>query len=226
MTGVNKKMQIEELTCVPGKAKEELEALKIAIQKTAKNKNAETYRDLKRVYGHMQKYGGSVIDVVESITKAGLNADNDPKMAIVRADSRVVFCRKYIGGNCGFHHEIYWNPFGYNSQPRIIESKRPDVVIPSDSFKWTIKEGFENNRSDWAIKRATIQAPAPLIPAAILNLAQGNLKNYFVLWEVEKWQPIPPRDPMLLKQLTPNLYAVVATWDLTELERAIIKGRL
>ena len=35
-----------------------------------------------------------------------------------------------------------------------------------------------------------------------------------------------PRDPMLLKKLTPNLYGVLATWNLTELERAIIRGRL
>lgn len=45
-------------------------------------------------------------------------------------------------------------------------------------------------------------------------------------WEVEKWKPVPPRDPILVKRLTPNLFGVLATWNLTELERAIIRGRI
>jgi len=44
--------------------------------------------------------------------------------------------------------------------------------------------------------------------------------------EVEKWKPLPPKDPILLKRLTPNLFGVLATWDLTNLERAIIRGRI
>ncbi|MEM3580897.1 MAG: hypothetical protein QXQ64_06505 [Candidatus Bathyarchaeia archaeon] len=43
---------------------------------------------------------------------------------------------------------------------------------------------------------------------------------------MEKWEPVPPRDPILVKQLTPNLFGVLATWDLTPLEKAIIRGRI
>jgi len=31
---------------------------------------------------------------------------------------------------------------------------------------------------------------------------------------------------MLLRKLTPNMFVVLASWDLTPLERAVIKGRL
>lgn len=45
-----------------------------------------------------------------------------------------------------------------------------------------------------------------------------------ILWEAE-WQAVPPKDPALLRHLGGDLYAVVAVWDLTELERAVLGGR-
>jgi len=45
--------------------------------------------------------------------------------------------------------------------------------------------------------------------------------DYFVLWEAV-WQELPPTDPMLLRHPTGHLYAVLAVWDLTEIERAVM----
>ena len=45
-----------------------------------------------------------------------------------------------------------------------------------------------------------------------------------ILWEAE-WETVP-RDPLLLRHLAGGLYAVMASWDLTPLERAVLKGRL
>src|SRR5438046_3023240 len=39
------------------------------------------------------------------------------------------------------------------------------------------------------------------------------------------WQEMPPEDPALLKHIGGDLYAVVAVWNLTELERAVLSGR-
>ena len=33
---------------------------------------------------------------------------------------------------------------------------------------------------------------------------------------------MPPRDPALLRNITGTLYAVLAVWDLTEVERAVL----
>lgn len=68
----------------------------------------------------------------------------------------------------------------------------------------------------------------PMVPADVRP--SGNLKYYFVLWEVEQWSDtsltaVPDRDPYLLQHLAGDLYIVVAEWDLTELERAIMTGR-
>ena len=72
----------------------------------------------------------------------------------------------------------------------------------------------------------------PLVPAQVKQqLRQSNrsmkLENYHVLWEVEEWYERrviePPIDPFLLKHIGGTLYAVLAEWDLTELERSVLR---
>lgn len=50
-----------------------------------------------------------------------------------------------------------------------------------------------------------------------------------VLWEVADWElaqvPRPPGDPALLRPIGGDIYAVEATWDLTELEKLVLSGR-
>jgi hypothetical protein len=54
---------------------------------------------------------------------------------------------------------------------------------------------------------------------------KATLEHFHILWEAV-WQPhTAPRDPMLLKHLGGVFYAVVAVWDLTELERAALRLR-
>jgi hypothetical protein len=80
----------------------------------------------------------------------------------------------------------------------------------------------------------TVQGYAlvPLVPPEALAAIGGRtyLREHLVLWEVEEWadQPIravPDRDPLLLRPLHGDLCAVVASWDLTDLERAVMAGR-
>lgn len=41
-----------------------------------------------------------------------------------------------------------------------------------------------------------------------------------------EWAPVPPTDPFLLRHLGGTLYVVLAQWDLTPLEKAVLAGRL
>lgn len=74
-------------------------------------------------------------------------------------------------------------------------------------------------------------ALTPIIPPDAREKAKGEKpQDVFVFWEVEKWadepiQVLPDKDPMLLRRLDDDLYAVLAEWDLTEVERAILAGR-
>lgn len=68
---------------------------------------------------------------------------------------------------------------------------------------------------------------APLVPADV-RPATGQLRDWHVLWEVEAWHDspqtmTPPRDPYLLRYIGGSLWAVLAEWDLTELERAVMR---
>jgi hypothetical protein len=67
-------------------------------------------------------------------------------------------------------------------------------------------------------------AMVPMVPADVYPSRGLDLSKHFVLWEVEDWDAAPPVDPMLLKPIGGNLYAVIAQWNLTEIERVIIAG--
>jgi hypothetical protein len=54
---------------------------------------------------------------------------------------------------------------------------------------------------------------------------RGRLSLFHILWEVEEWTLVPPTDPALLRHLRGDLWVVLATWDLTALERAVLSAR-
>lgn len=54
---------------------------------------------------------------------------------------------------------------------------------------------------------------------------RGRIGRFHILWEVEKWDPTPPRDPALLRHIRGDLWAVLATWDLTDIERHVLAQR-
>jgi len=69
------------------------------------------------------------------------------------------------------------------------------------------------------------RALTPLIPPRH-RPRPARLRHCHILWEVESWELIPPRDPALLRHIRGDLWAVLAVWDLTDLERAVLAGRV
>ena len=212
-------MQVEELAMPRKKAQQEFEALRQLLRQDQKRRKDQIYRDFQAVYGHL-RHGKKIIDVYESFKMAGLNKDGDPKLAICRADAKQCFCQKHSDGSALFSLD---RKIGYYIPPRKTHN---DVSLPPGTFQWHKKvEADSLNR--WNIKNEKVKTPVPIIPAKILVAeVKVLLKNFHIIWEVEKWKPVPPRDPILVKRLTPNLFGVLATWNLTKLERAIIRGRI
>lgn len=66
------------------------------------------------------------------------------------------------------------------------------------------------------------RAMVPPVPPRFRPSA--SLDNFHILWEAE-WQRQAPIDPALLKHIGGDLYAVLAVWDLTELERSVLMRR-
>jgi hypothetical protein len=83
---------------------------------------------------------------------------------------------------------------------------------------------FEPGEHDEWGSMPRIKAVVPNVPPRLRP--RVGLGNFHILFEAE-WglDPEPPVDPALLRHIGGDLYAVVATWDLTELERAVLSGR-
>lgn len=155
---------------------------------------------------YFAKQGKKILDVYEAIQKAGLNKNGEPRFAIARADFNNASFRKMDEGSGIFGDQ--WN--------------KDSVSLPQKTFKihWERKEG---RTDEWNIKDRDLQTKVPIIPADLMP--EGDLSNYYILWEVKEWEKLPEtKDPFLLKRISENLFVILGTWDVTELERAIIGG--
>lgn len=88
----------------------------------------------------------------------------------------------------------------------------------SEFFDGACSMKFQLGDSNW---KSGYQALVPPIPP---RFRPERLYDYHVLWEAE-WQKAPPEDPILLKKVSDNVYVVLAQWDLTDVERAVLEGR-
>ena len=53
----------------------------------------------------------------------------------------------------------------------------------------------------------------------------GKLDNYYILFEVVQWDDVPvAADPYLLKRINANAFVVLAEWDVTVVEQAVMRG--
>lgn len=67
----------------------------------------------------------------------------------------------------------------------------------------------------------TSRARVPFIPPQ--HRPRFRLDRYHLLWDAV-WEQALPVDPLLLKHLDGPFYAVLAAWDLTPLEQAVMRG--
>ena len=202
-------MKVENLEVPREEIETELENLKKGIKEGYISRRQKLTRELFAIYGHLQK-GGQIVDIPVTFSKTGLRNTDLPKLGIVPVNAKCCYLYKQRNGGAIFSAENKQNSWN-------LYARGNDVELPPDTFRW--KE-LENNR--W-------KTLAPIIPPRVNVEICARLipENYHILYEVEAWTvSTPPRDPILGKMLTKNLFGVLATWDLTELERKIISGRI
>lgn len=132
-----------------------------------------------------------------------------PRLAVARALTNLVYLR-VTGEAVEFHDghdKARWHVANVGEHHAMVR-----WVLPAVDLAW--------NRP--------LSARVPPIPPEVRprghRSAVANLANYHVLWEAEWRQeraPVP-RDPALLKHIGGDLFVVMATWDLTDLERAVL----
>jgi hypothetical protein len=159
--------------------------------------------EIMRGYKWMSQ-GKQLIALTDAMRQGGVEPTTGlPRLAIARADAEWVHCQLRPNGAAVFSVERF--PLRQN----IAADKVHD--LPQGTF----------DRSGIGQTWQTAQAMVPLIPPALRPAA--DFRNYHILFEAE-WKRIPPKDPALLKHVGGDLYVVLATWDLTELERAVLGG--
>lgn len=68
--------------------------------------------------------------------------------------------------------------------------------------------------------RQRLRAIVPSIPPRFLP--EETLDHFHILWEAN-WEAVPV-DPMLLRHLSGPFFTVLAAWDLTPLEQAVLRA--
>lgn len=143
--------------------------------------------------------GEVVIDAAKAIADAGLNAEGLPALAIARADWEFVHCWNYDGKVVFARNGRTWSTRG----DRQTATHNVSVRLPMGQIAG--------------------RAQVPMVPPRFLP--KGALSGYRILFEAV-WQRQPPVDPILLRHIGGPFYVVLAQWDLSTLEQAVLRARL
>lgn len=192
---------------------------KLAAYRDRKVKDAQAeYDTCTKCFEHLAA-GRALIDINQAIAAGGFDAMKRPKLAICRADRQVVRMN-WQSRSTRILFEGNWQPNGQSTQMR-----KRDLFLTADVGQEHGRT-FQHQNQTWGV---TIDgwAKVPLVPADV-RPARGALESWHILWEVERWYeraPLvqPSRDPYLLKHLEGSLYAVLAEWNLTDLELAVMR---
>jgi hypothetical protein len=146
--------------------------------------------------------GEQLMQLTPTLQKAGLDHEGNPQLAIVRADQKTCWADMWRNGDVRYRWTNEWNKTSYK--------------------KYSMK--FDNLFQGHAALRQehrTLTAIVPSIPPEH-RPPKDKLHLYHILWDAD-WKEVPV-DPFLLKHIRGDLYAVVAQWDLTPVERAVLAG--
>lgn len=168
--------------------------------------------------------GQQLINLREVISAGGTHPSGLPRLAVARADTNWVYAERDQNGALTFWPNSDWNSRVSSLAGGVY--RFPTATLPNctqlgcDMTKPSYRHLHANQ---WSKQ---LRAMVPNVPPALRPVAK--LHNFTTLFEVDKWEkaPRPPGDPALLKHIGGELWAVLAIWDLTPLEQAVLSGRL
>ena len=198
-------MDLATIETTPEEAKAKLDEYRAALEHdhTVEDEAlAQAYRAVAR--------GLTVISLPTVIHAGGYFDDGLPRLAVVRADAQECIV------------ERAWTRTG-DGTTFLYSADRTSTNRGALVGRWTVRvavpDTIPSNTRGW--RGRTI---VPLIPPRY-RPRRGRLASCHLLWEVEAWDRTPPVDPALIRHLRGDLWSVLAMWDLTELERAVLSGR-
>lgn len=194
-------MELATITMPPELAQERLEAYMQIISSERTKQDERIMKGYERL-----SRGTPIIELSKSIQAGGFFDDGLPKIAIASA----------AGTNCWVRRES-WTGSDYVFSIKSADwDQNRGARVNANTVRVTVPNPPNPKRQTWSA-----QTIMPIIPPEH-RPKRNRLHLFHILWEVEKWEPVPPRDPALLRRIDGDLWEVVATWDLTELERAVL----
>jgi hypothetical protein len=154
--------------------------------------------------------GYQVIQLSDCLTLGGWFPDGLPRLAVCRADATECWARVSYSPRPDHHHVVFTD--------REWDRGRARVGL----YRVAAEIG---GRPSGGLRQAHMaRTVVPSIPPQH-RPRRSRLHRFLILWEVERWDMTAPRDPALLRHIRGDLWAVMAVWDLTDLERAVLSAR-
>lgn len=152
----------------------------------------------------------------ESIRQGGLDEHGCPRLAVCRAIA--TRCELYLGST----REVL---FMDDRRTRSTWTMNAGVGADYVQVPW------EGRPARAYPSRNTWTAIVPNVPPEhrpprrhrLHGMTGDPLAYCHIVWEAE-WSNVAPRDPALIRRIGGDLWELIATWDLTDLERAVITG--
>lgn len=182
------------------KAKEALKEYRTEVRKTHHRLDQQILRGYRAI-----ARGKKLINLPEVLKAGGVNENGYPKLAVARANR--------VGRDVGVDLSRDGSGFFYDSPMWNWRVTRSHTVTPSRVY-FPIGT-FPEDRT-----RNNVVTPVPMIPPA--HRPSRGLENYHILFEVKRWTRTVAADPALIRYLGGDLWVLVSTWELTELERAVL----
>jgi hypothetical protein len=215
-------MNVSLITMDPAEAQAKLDAYRNALESRHSSRVEEEWKAAMDAYRELAK-GTPLIDPIAAIRECGWRSDSRPVLAIARGDmARVQWQVTRTARWWNSETNLYtgqWSPMEWRfSALRSNESasRRRDGFGKTFTVSGVIDQPPSEPKQGVAM--------VPMVPPDVLPARGCDLSKHFILWEVESWDAAPPIDPILLRPIGGDLYAVIAQWDLTEIERTIIAG--
>lgn len=162
--------------------------------------------------------GHTVIDLPKCIRLGGVFEDSGlPRLAVATSSHEFVYVKRDQDGWVRFSPQGDWE---LNARRRKNVFRCPDGTLPvMERPVRTALRSWRNHPWEGYMRAMVPHVPPSLRPA-------HSLDGYATMFEVDEWalDPKAPVDPALLKHIGGDLYAVLATWDLSPLERTVLDG--
>lgn len=187
-------------------------------RKAVRDRHNEEDAAILRGYRAIAK-GFKVIDLPQMIRLGGVFEQTGlPRIAVGTASHQFVYVERTTRGSVTF---LPKRDIAHNRRRDVYGC--PDDTLPRTE-RWPDSMSIQGQHV-WNIWRSGMRAMIPPVPPGLRPA--HSLDGYATMFQVEEWAPAPapPGDPALLKHIGGDLYAVVAVWDLTPLEQAVLAGR-